>query len=184
MTTVGSETALALGYVAFLAAVAAVLEIIARHVHRRSERSSTAGFTFRHQFDAWECPDGRLLHREPTDTLLKVVRYRAPAHHCNGCVFKFRCTDSDDGRVIEHRLQSWIESGLYRFHRAMSVALLVLAEMILALELFRAHNRHSELVILAALVCVGATTVQVARRLRLAAQSDSSNRRTTPDMAA
>jgi hypothetical protein len=147
MMNVGAETILALGYAGFLVATAALLELVARHVHRRSEYAATAGFTYRHDLDLWECPDGRSLHREETDSLLKVVRYRAEAHHCNACLYKFRCTDSGSGRVIEHRPDSWLDSGLYRFHRGMSLALLVLAALILLIEMIRNHSPRLEVML-------------------------------------
>lgn len=140
MMNVSTETILALGYAGFLVAAAALLELVARHVHKRSEHATIAGFTYRPDLDIWECPDGRSLQREETDTLLKVVRYRAEAHHCNTCLYKFRCTDSGSGRVIEHQPDSWLDSGLYRFHRGMSLALLVLSALILSVEMIRTHS--------------------------------------------
>ncbi|HWR37356.1 MAG TPA: hypothetical protein VN622_15960 [Clostridia bacterium] len=165
MMHISAEIILALGYAGFLVAVAALLELIARHVHRRSEQATTAGFTYRRDLDVWECPDGRSLHREETDTLLRVSRYRAEAHHCNACVFKFRCTDSSSGRVIEQRSDSWLDSGLYRFHRGISLALLVLAGMILFVEMIRNQYKLQEEVLLAvSFISVGTLGLRLFRR--------------------
>jgi hypothetical protein len=166
--SVTTETFLALGYVVFLVAVAMLLELVARHVHKRSEQAATAGFIYHRDKDVWECPDGRNLHREEIDTPLKVIRYRAEAHHCNTCVFKFRCTNSDSGRVIEQHANSWLDSGLYRFHRGMSISMLVLAGMILVLEMVRNHSPRGEVLLAVVTLCVGTLAIWLARSLRSA----------------
>ena len=160
------ETYLVLSYAVFLASVAGILELVARHVHRRSERGATAGFTYVGRLDLWECPDGRQLHRAETDSALKVVRYRAEAHHCNGCVFKFRCTDSDSGRVIERYEGSWLNSGLYQFHRGMSLALIVLAAFILAAEMVRTRGVAGETLLTSAATGVGIIGMRLLKGLR------------------
>src|SRR5215467_3624827 len=100
----GVEGLLAAGYAVFLGGTAAILETAARHSHRRSQTIQTTGFTYDHKFDRWICPVGQSLHRKDTVWERKVVRYRAQAHHCNNCAIKHRCTDSDEGRVIEHQV--------------------------------------------------------------------------------
>lgn len=162
---VGTELILALGYAAFLMAVAALLELMARHVHRRSQRTSTAGFTYKRGLDYWECPDGRALHREETGAGPNVVRYRAEAHNCNTCAFKFRCTDSNSGRVIEHRVNSWLDSGLYRFHRGISLVLFVLAALIVVAELVRSHGLREELTLTFFVICGGTIGLRLVRSL-------------------
>lgn len=184
MMALVDEAIMALGYAGFLAVIAGVFELVARHIHRRSQRATTAGFTFHRELDVWKCPDGRLLHREPVEPQLKIVRYRAPAHHCNSCVFKFRCTSSSSGRVIEHRLESWMESGIYRFHRAMSIALLALAAMLLGVELLRNHHRQMKAVMVFALSCVCLIGVRLSRGLRQSARSDRPDGRPTTTIAA
>src|SRR5262249_14554637 len=54
------------------------------------------------------------------------VIYRAPAAACNACPSKAACTDSDHAREIERNLGE-VGSGMQRFHRLLSVTLLVLA---------------------------------------------------------
>lgn len=184
MMVFSGETVLALGYSGFLVAISGIFELLARHIHQRSERSTTAGFTYRRELDAWECPDGKTLQREFTDPQFKIIRYRAPAHHCNSCVFKFRCTDSTSGRVIEHRLESWMESGLYRFHRVLSVALLLLAGLILGIELLRAQELRSGAVIFTALIFVAIVILRITSGLRRPADRNSSETGNTPNIAA
>jgi hypothetical protein len=169
MMNFSEETILALGYAGFLVAAAALLELVARHVHRRSEQATTSGFTYRRDLDVWECPDGRSLHREQTDTLLKVVRYRAEAHHCNTCVFKFRCTDSVSGRVIERRPDSWLDSGLYHFHRGMSLALLVLATMILFIEMIRNRSLRVEVLLAVSIIFISTVGLRLFQAIRTSA---------------
>ena len=60
--------------------------------------------------------------------------YRAEAKSCNSCALKENCTDSEDGRRLEHHLDSWLQSEVRRFHHGISLALLFLAGLILSLE--------------------------------------------------
>jgi hypothetical protein len=89
-------------------------------------------------------------------TTTKAHRYRlcaasdsvsAPAHVCNACSIKHLCTESEDGREIEHNPDSWLESEIARFHRGISLALLFLAGLLLVVEMIR-HQRAMELLIL------------------------------------
>ncbi|HVB28258.1 MAG TPA: hypothetical protein VNG91_00470, partial [Terriglobia bacterium] len=91
-----AEVLMAAGYALFLVAVAAMLEWLARHSHRRSERMRVTGFKYHQEFDHWECPTGQLLRRHSTDHQRRIVRYRAPGHVCNCCHKKIDCTDSDE----------------------------------------------------------------------------------------
>src|SRR3954464_7167484 len=77
------EPLLAIVYAVFLMLIAAVLEALARHSHRRADQYHTGGFRFHRDRDAWECPVGIALIRAEIDHEQKIVRYRAPAHTCN-----------------------------------------------------------------------------------------------------
>jgi len=137
VTGVDAEILAASAYSIFLLIVAACLEAAARHSHRRSERMRVAGFRYDAQSDLWTCPNNEKLLRAEVDYQSRVVFYRAAAHACNRCPIKERCTDSMDGRVIEHRPDSWLDSELRRFHRGISVALVALSSVILTAELIR-----------------------------------------------
>ncbi len=145
------EVVLAASYAIFLVAVAFVLELLARHSHKRSERYRNSGFVYFQKMDIWECPAGRQLLRSETDHQRRIVHYRAPAHACNACSLKNNCTDSNDGRLLESRLDSWLESELRRFHRGISLALLLLATVILLAETVR-HAEARELLIVGTLL--------------------------------
>ena len=150
------EVILADGYALVLVGVSAILEWLARHSHRRSEHYRNSGFIYKRKEDVWQCPTGHHLTREQTDFERKIATYRAPAHKCNICHCKPGCTDSDDGRVLESRLDSWLQSELRRFHRGISLVLLLLAVLILAAELLR-HREVRDWVLLVALllpICV------------------------------
>src|ERR1700720_2749535 len=118
MSSVHVEVVLAASYAIFLGGAAFVLECLARHSHRRSDRYRHSGFMYVREMDVWECPAGRQLLRTGTDYQRRIVHYRAPADACNACSLKNNCTDSDDGRLLKRRLDSWVESELRRFHRA------------------------------------------------------------------
>jgi hypothetical protein len=148
-----TEALLATGYAALLLAIAGGLDLLARHSHRRSDRYRTAGFTFRHDLDLWECPEGEQLHRVETDHHNRIARYRAKAHVCNACPAKGDCTDSDDGREIARSLDPWPHSEAGRFHRGVCVVLATLAALIAAIALVRA-DRAADAVTLSAMLAL------------------------------
>jgi hypothetical protein len=143
-----TEVLLAGGYALFLVVVATILEFVARHSHHRSERFRNAGFVYKPALDVWECPTGHHLEREKTDFARKITHYRAPAHKCNACPSKRHCTDSESGRSLESRPDSWLQSELSRFHRAISLALMLLAGVVLLAEMLRYRDRNDWVVLL------------------------------------
>jgi hypothetical protein len=151
------EVILAVAYAVFLIAVAGALELLARHSHARSGRYRNSGFVYFRELDFWQCPAGRQLQRIQTDYQRRMVHYRAPAKACNRCSLKNNCTDSDEGRLLKSPLDSWIESELRRFHRGISLALLLLATIILLAAGFR-HSQPREVALVGCLllpVCLG-----------------------------
>jgi hypothetical protein len=148
---VHAEVVLAASYAIFLVGVAFVLELLARHSHNRSERYRNFGFVYFHEMDLWECPAGRQLLRIETDYQRRIVHYRAPAEACNACSLKNNCTDSNDGRLLKSHLDSWVESELRRFHRGISLVLLLLATSILVAAAVR-HGAPRDLLIVGCLL--------------------------------
>jgi hypothetical protein len=134
------EAMLATAYAIFLIVVAGFLEAVARHSHRRSERMPLAGFRYDSESDSWTCPQEQKLVRAETDFSRRMVVYRAPPHACNACIIKSRCTDSQTGRAIEHAPDSWLESELRRFHRAISLTLFLLAVVIAVFGILHARR--------------------------------------------
>lgn len=139
------EALLATGYAAFLAMVAFVLEVMARHMHRRSLRISHVGFTYHADRDIWICPRDQHLFPIFSDATRGKVIYQAPASACNSCPSKLACTDSSTGREIVKVANESIESGMLRFHRWFSLTLLLLASVIMIIELFRASGSTQRL---------------------------------------
>ena len=158
------EVLLAAGYALFLILVAIGLELFGRHSHRRSGQFRTGSFKYHGHLDVWECPCGHHLHRHDHDPQRGIVRYRAPAHTCNACIKKPDCTDSDHGREIIHTLGSWIDTQTGRFHRGMSLALLVLAAFILAVEMFRYRTGPELLLLCCLLAGVAILALRLIRR--------------------
>ncbi len=161
MAGVHVEVVLAASYAIFLVGVAYILECLARGSHQRSERYRNSGFVYLHDRDEWECPANRPLRRTATDHQRRVVHYRAPADACNACALKSDCTDSDDGRLLERHLDSWVESELRRFHRGISLVLLVLATLILIAETVRHGEPREVLLLVSLLVPVGLAETQL-----------------------
>lgn len=133
------EVWLAAGYAGFLALVAVGLEWLARHTAARSERYRTAGFRYHPEHDLWVCPEDQQLWPHEFDPQRRVVRYRAKAIVCNACPTKHRCTDSEEGREIARAVDPWPHSEAGRFHRGVSLLLLVLAALFLVVEMARHH---------------------------------------------
>jgi hypothetical protein len=131
------EVLLSAAYGVFLLGTAAVLEKLAQHSRHRADQYELAGFRYHAGFDRWECPEGNHLHRIHTDPARRLARYRAPAHHCNSCRSKKECTDSDSGREIERQMDLWLRTGLDKFHRGLSLALIALATLLFIVESVR-----------------------------------------------
>jgi hypothetical protein len=148
---VSPEVLLVAGYAAFLLAAATALDRLSTHTHRRSLRYRTAGFTYDEEHDHWRCPEGEHLWAHEFDHERRLVRYRARAHVCNACPRKARCTDSDRGREIVRALDPWPHSEAGRFHRGLSVMLVVLAAFTLLAEAVR-HHAPAEAALLASLL--------------------------------
>ena len=109
---------------------------------------------------------GLPLIRSHTDHVKQIAYYKASAHDCNACSLKMNCTDSDEGRVLASRIDLWVESELRRFHRGISISLLLLATIILLAEMMR-HSEPRELgVILTLLVPLGLTGTRLLHSLR------------------
>ena len=154
MRGIDVEVLLGVGYAIFLALVAAALELLARHSHQRTQRVRTVGFSYHADLDVWKCPNGKHLYRAEVIRESTVVRYRALAHQCNSCPIKNRCTDSDEGRVIEVQRDSWVESELRNFHRGLSLTLLLLADLILVVTILRQNDTRSQLLLALPLLCI------------------------------
>jgi hypothetical protein len=134
------EVFLAVGYAVFLLGVAVGLDLLARHSHARSERYRTAGFAYHHAHDAWICPEDQILLRSEMDHERRLVRYRGRSQICNHCPSKSDCTDSDDGREVVRAMDPWPHSEAGRFHRGISLVIVLLAALVLFVESLRNHG--------------------------------------------
>jgi hypothetical protein len=168
MEPIRIEALLAGAYAFFLAVIATALELMARHAHRRSMAVPTKGFMYHGGLDVWICPTGQHLHRTHSNHAAGVFRYRAEARICNECAVKRHCTDSEEGRVIEQYADSWLQSGLRQFHRGLSLALLVLAFLVLSVELFRQQGLVEQIAIGILALLIGARGVHSLADLRAA----------------
>jgi hypothetical protein len=101
-----------------------------------------------------------------TDHQRRVTTYRAPASACNSCSLKLNCTDSDEGRLLERRLDTWLESELRQFHRAISLVLLLLATVILLGEIGRNSSLQDRGALVALLLPLGVAQVKLWPLLR------------------
>jgi hypothetical protein len=149
------EAVLALSYTGFLLLAALVLEWLSAHTHRRALRYRTAGFEYDAEHDHWVCPEGQYLWPTEVDHERRLMRYRAKADICNGCLLKDACTDSPDGREIVRALDPWPHSEAGRFHRAVSILLVAVALLVLLTAVARNHT-PAEAVALFALAAVAA----------------------------
>jgi hypothetical protein len=154
MHGINVEVLLASGYASFLASVAAVLEFAARQSHERTRRIPTVGFSYHPKLDFWKCPNDKHLYRVGVMREASAVRYQAQAIHCNNCPIKIRCTDSEEGRVVEVQADSWLQSELRKFHRGLSLTLLLLADFILVVTMLRQNNVRDQLILILSLLCI------------------------------
>jgi hypothetical protein len=158
------EPMLAGGYAILLVLIAALLEWLARHSQKRSDKYDIAGFRFHHDRDAWECPQGARLERSEINHELRVIQYRAPADTCNGCSIKAQCTNSERGRTISMSLDPWVSSATARFQRGISLVLFTLAAVIVGLELFRYGHGEERWALGGLLALIGLSGLSLAGR--------------------
>lgn len=155
------EAVLAAVYAGMLTLIAFSIEWLSAHTHRRALRFRTAGFTYHEDHDHWVCPKGEQLWPHEFDRELRLVRYRARPAVCNACEVKQSCTDSNDGREVVRPLDPWPHSEAGRFHRVITLMLVVLALLVVAVALARNHEPGE----VAVLVGLGAITLLAARWL-------------------
>lgn len=165
MQSLSLEYMLMLAYAVLLGVVAILLEFAARHAHRRSMSISTTGFTYHADKDMWKCPEFQHLFPVLVDHAKGSVIYRAPASACNACRCKSHCTDSNNGREIERKTMRNLQFGMQRFHRAMSVTLLVLASLILVVELFREDEVYPRIVLATVLIVFSMVGLRLSKAL-------------------
>jgi hypothetical protein len=147
------EALLAAGYAVLLLAIAFGIERMARRTHARARSYESAGFTYHPALDAWQCPSGAHLPQVGIEFEQRLALYRAPAATCNRCPLKSGCTDSDQGRELTRALDPWLESEIGRFHRGLSLVLLVLAALIASIALVRNHADW-DVLLLASLILI------------------------------
>jgi hypothetical protein len=160
------EVLLAFVYALFLMGVALVLERLARRSQKRAEGYRHSGFIYFRELDYWECPAGHQLVQLHTDHRRRVTTYRAPASACNSCSLKLNCTDSMEGRLLERRFDSWIESELRQFHRGISLTLLILATLILFGEIVRYPTLRDREALIALLLPLAVAQLKLLPSLR------------------
>ena len=129
---VHAEVLLGAAYAVLLVLTAFGLEWLARRAHRRTEAYELRGFVYRRDLDVWECPTGQHLLPSAVDHLRQLVHYRARPTACNSCPLKSECTETDDGREIVRHRAAWPHSEVARFHRGLSLLLLLMAGSVLA----------------------------------------------------
>jgi len=164
MNGIHLEPLLAGAYILLLMIIALALEGMARHTHKRADQYHTGGFRFHRDRDVWECPTGMALTRADVDHELRIIRYRAPAHACNHCPIKSRCTHSDRGREIPVPMDPWVSSASVRFQTGISLVMLILAGFIAIVELLRhGHGAEGWAMALLLLMVIGFTAKMIAR---------------------
>ena len=168
LEAIHSEAALALGYALFLLAVSLGIEWFAAVSHRHIRFSQAVGFRYDAGARAWRCSEGTYLWFDRIDHEARLVRYRAEAKHCNRCLVRDLCTDSDEGRELAHSLESWPEWEMAKFHAVLAVTLVGLAGFLLAIVLLRhLHGSVEPLSLAGGLALSAACCWRLWRRYRL-----------------
>jgi len=90
---------------------------------------------------------------------------------------KAACTDSDQGREIERRTVNELEYGIQRFHRGISLTLLILATLILVIELCRTGGLYPRIVIVSALALFCLFIQRLSASLLDVSRNEASHRR-------
>lgn len=165
------EAMLATAYVALLVLIAFGLERMAKFSHHRTQQFHTRGFVYHLHLNQWECPEGQQLPLAEIDFNRRLMRYRAAPHVCNSCRVKSLCTDSDQGRELVHQ-ETWPHSEIARFHRGVSLILLLLGAFIAVIILSQYHSDADVLLLGSALIVVLAIGQQRLNAFRSRPSSD------------
>lgn len=118
---------LLLAYLVILWVGGGALEFLARAHFHRAQIHANAGFSYDVELDRYECPQGELLTLDTFDDRNKLAIYKAPASSCNECVLKSFCTPHDEGRHVYRTLGEFHETDIGRFHRVLSLIILMVA---------------------------------------------------------
>jgi hypothetical protein len=135
---------LLLGYLILLWCGGWVLEYLARAHFHRAQRYAHHGFAYDAELDRYECPQGELLTLETFDDRNTLAIYRAPASSCNECMLKAFCTPHDEGRHVYRSLAEFHETDVGRFHRLLSLLILLVALAFAAGGLITWWNKPGE----------------------------------------
>lgn len=125
--TIDLVQVLLLAYLAALWVGGWTLEALARSHFHRARRFAHGSFAYDEGLDRYECPQGELLTLDTYDSRNKLAIYQAPAASCNACALKTFCTPHDEGRRVYHSLAEFHETDLGRFHRGLSLTILLVA---------------------------------------------------------
>lgn len=124
---VAPEVWLGCGYSVVLLGVAYLIDAMARRASKSRQLSSTNGFHYHADHDAWLCPEDQWLWPTSFDPENRVMRYRATPSVCNSCPVKDTCTTSASGREVTRAVDPWPASEAARFHRGIACAVVVIA---------------------------------------------------------
>src|SRR5215212_11779562 len=84
--------------------------------------------------------EDQILLRSEVDHGRRLIRYRGRPQICNHCPAKADCTDSDDGREVVRAIDPWPHSEAGRFHRGISLAVALIAGLIVSAEALHNHT--------------------------------------------
>lgn len=146
------EPGLILSYVVAVFLGARVLEALARAHFARADRLEREGFRYDQEADHYECRDGARLSRLALDEGNQVAVYRAPPSRCGGCPHKSSCAPHHEARQIHRSLAAWTETDVGRFHRCLSLVMIVAASVLSAVALVRWGGQHGTGLFLLSLV--------------------------------
>ena len=106
--------------------------------------------------DVWQCPTGHHLTREQTDFERKIATLPRSGPQVQRLPLSKKTAPIPmTGGLLESRLDAWLQSELNRFHRGISLALLLLAVLILAAEMFEYQAARDWLVLGVLLLPIG-----------------------------
>jgi hypothetical protein len=135
------QLVLLLAYVLVLWGGGWVVEVLARAHFHRAQRYAHHQFAYDNELDRYECPQGELLTLHTFDDRNKLAIYKAPAASCNACMLKAFCTPHDEGRHVYRSLAEFHETDVGRFHRWVSLIILLIALVFSAVGLLAWWNK-------------------------------------------
>lgn len=149
-----------------------VLLLVAWGFDRMGQRSAekaaqwrTGNFIYHSDQDAWKCHQDEWLYPASFDPDKRVIRYAGQHAICGRCPIKDECSPSPGPRELTRAIDPWPHSESGRFHRGISLCIVVIGVFLPAAMLLGAHDAADVVILVSTVVVALVVATALARAL-------------------